>query len=648
LRIQSSSYPPGRRGSGVSNLDAQAAAEAAQASVRHVRPLTPGSGRAEKAAHASRLAPSRSASDNPGITRKSHSAESDPMSAAASEDRERLLRQRRSLQDVIESISSELELRPLLTRLVHHACELLEADDGTIGLWDAERQVVRTEAVCRMPEGELGSEMPPGVGLAGQVLLTRRPVVVERYADLPRPTQSALGHHAVVGVPILRRGELTGVFGIGARPPRRFEQADVELLELLARHAAVAIENARLYSRERQRSERLALIARIGQIATSGLDLDELLQRAADAIHELLDYPNVDIPLIDTADPQTLVIRARGGSYKHRITWEDRLPISTGIMGAAVRERRLQLVNDVRADPRYVTPPAGDVRSRAELAVPILLGDQALGVLNVESDRTFDQEDAASLQIVADSLAVAVRNARLFESAQRVAVLEERQRLSRDLHDSVTQHLFSLTLLSQSLAPTWRRSLAEGEQLTQRVLELTRAGLAEMRALLAELRPSEPVPELERAEMALSGLASLRRDGLAVALQRHAAHLAGLGPPVAMDVDPRVELPFERAEVLYRIAQEALNNAVKHARARRVTVRLRADAENARLEVSDDGVGFTVPSALDPALRATGMGGLGLVGMRERAESIGARLRLRSAPGEGTTIEVVVPIEERI
>src|ERR671933_136609 len=166
----------------------------------------------------------------------------------------RLLRQPESLRAVIESISSELELHPLLDRILRHACELIGADNGTIGLVDHARNVVRTAATYQMPPNELSAEMPPGVGVAGQVLLTRRPVVLRRYGDLPHPTQLQMIENAVVGVPICWRDRMIGFFGIGraARPSpgarrlraRPFTRDDVEPLTLFARHAAVAIENA--------------------------------------------------------------------------------------------------------------------------------------------------------------------------------------------------------------------------------------------------------------------------------------------------------------------------------------------------------------------------------------------------------------------
>ena len=211
-------------------------------------------------------------------------------------------------------------------------------------------------------------------------------------------------------------------------------------------------------------------------------------------------------------------------------------------MGAAVRERRIQLVNDVAADPRYVKPPAA-VDVRAELAVPIVLGEHVLGVLNVESDRPFDQEDATSLQIIADHLAVAIRNARLFESASALAVLEERERLSRDLHDSVTQMLFSVTLVAQSLIPTWRQDPKEGEARADRVLQLSRLALAEMRALIADLRLDVPIHDslqgaapgrpLPRAARGAAGRAARVRGGDRRRRLRGGAGARGL-PPAAL------------------------------------------------------------------------------------------------------------------
>jgi signal transduction histidine kinase len=546
-----------------------------------------------------------------------------------------LLRQQESLRAIIESVSAELELAPLLSLILRHACELMGAANGAIGLYD---EVVEIAASHRLPLGDLGRRFPPGQGLAGHVLRVRQPVVFDRYDQLPDPAWPELADHAVVAVPLSWRGRLIGFFGVGGPPPLRFGPEDVEQLNLFGRHAAIAIENARLYAQERKRSERLALISRVGQIITAGLQLDELLQRAAVAIHELLGYPSVDIPLVD-AEARQLVIRARGGLYKRLIQGEGRLSLDQGIMGAAVRERRLQLVNDVAADPRYFRPP-GTTGSRAELAVPIVLGDQALGVLNVEADEPFGEEDARSLQIVADHLAVAIRNARLFERAQAAATLEERQRLSRDLHDSLTQMLFSITLIAESVRPAWQQDPAEGQHRLDRLMELSRTALAEMRALLAELRGEEP-----EEEAIMPGLSRVRREGLPGALRRYAREISADALSVDFEFAGYQPQPFAREEALYRIAQEALNNVVKHAGAQRVGVVLGLDAESVRLTVTDDGRGFE-PGELLLRAAAQGagrQGGLGFVSMRERAEALHGALRIVASPGGGTRVEVTLP-----
>src|SRR5262245_37893065 len=171
---------------------------------------------------------------------------------AGTENLEALLKEQESLRQVIESISSELELRPLLTRIVRHACELIGADNGTIGLVDPMRNVVRTEAAYRMPENELGAEMGPGVGLAGQVLLTREPLVLRRYGDVDNPTQPDLAENPVIGMPIFWREQMIGFFGLGTPLAGEFTERDVQTLAEFAKHAAIAIENARLFAGAQQ------------------------------------------------------------------------------------------------------------------------------------------------------------------------------------------------------------------------------------------------------------------------------------------------------------------------------------------------------------------------------------------------------------
>ena len=564
----------------------------------------------------------------------------------------RLARELETLQVLIDSMGREADLAPLLTRLLDVACELIGADHGAIGLVDPARNVVRTAAVRNMPPNELGAEMGPGVGLSGEVLATGATVYARRYGDLANPTQPALVEHVVIGVPIRWGNDLIGTFGLGralqpARLLRRsrrplFAQRDINAVEEFARYAAIAVHNARRYADERRRADRLAVVARVARLITGDLNLDDLLDGAAQAIHELLGYENVAIAQLAIDAPETLVVRSFDGSYKNLIQEPYRIPFTRGLMGAAARGREIVLVNDVSLDPRYLPTP-GVTGTHAELAVPILLGSDVLGVVNVERAPPFDQDDAEALRIVADQLAVAIENARLYEAARRGAVLEERHRIARELHDSVTQQLFSATLVAQSVAPAFARDPAEGERRATMMLDLARTALAEMRGLLAELRPHGPPGERpSMPPLTDPGLTTVSRSGLVAALRAHFVSAIVGDLRVRLDADAYVAQPPEREEALYRIIRESVHNVIKHARATEAEVWLAATPDGVQVTVTDNGIGFASDARTNSG-RFRAAHGLGLVSMRERATQQGGQFRVHSEPGRGTRVEVTLP-----
>jgi signal transduction histidine kinase len=477
-----------------------------------------------------------------------------------------------------------------------------------------------------MPGRELGALMPRGVGLAGRVLESGRPVLC-RYGDLPEVLLPELADNQVIGMPLRWQGELVGFFGVGARPPRRLQRRDQGLLALFGRSAAAAIVNARRFAETKRREARFALIGRVSGIIAQHLAPEEMLQCAADAVHELLQFPNVDIPLVDPLQPQTLVVRVRGGNYKALIQHEDRLPIATGIMGAAVLECRTQLVNDVAADPRYVCPP-GVQPPLAELAVPIRLGHTVFGVINVEGDVAFDALDVSSLEVIAEHLALALNNAQLFDAARENAVLRERQKLAHELHDNVTQILASMQLLAQSLPAAWRRDPGEAERRSLRLAELGKVASGELRTLLGQLQDSSDAESLPSPEQA----------ALPQSLSRL---LAVMVPP---DLELHLDFNRYRAQApelelaLYRLCQEAVSNAIRHARARRIEVGAAVGRSHVSLWVSDDGIGLPPPRARR---------GIGLSSMRERAQALNGKFRTLRQQPSGTRIEARVPRVDR-
>src|SRR5438132_1212372 len=554
-------------------------------------------------------------------------------------DRACLLRQRESLQQIVESITHGKELGPLLTEILELTCRVLGGESGVVGIYDAERDLIRLEAVFNLSGQEVGLELRRGTGLSGRILDTRGPVVLERYDQLKVMAAPELGDRSVLGVPIFWRDALIGTLGIAARPPRRFVASDAQLISLYACHAAIAIQNARQNELESERNSRLDLLARIGRTFAAGLQLDALCENAVEVIHQLMGYPNVGLGLIDPLDPSTIVTRHHGGGFRNAVQGEQRFHVSQGVVGAAVRERRLQRVVDVARDPRFLPTP-GVPGIRSEVAVPLLHGPATLGVRNVESPRVLTEADAANLRTVADHLAAAISNARRFEDAQRVAVLEERHRLARDLHDSITQMVFSASLMAQSLPTTWKRDPTEGERLAERVVGVARSALTELRALLHELRPSSGPPAA--SDEGTPELVRLKREGLAALLRSETKRMTGEMLATEMDLAGYRAQPFEREEALYRVFQEALYNVTKHARATWVRVRLDCQEGHVVLQVTDDGVGFDPDAPTSDRVRP----GLGRGMMAERVERLGGVLRTRSKAGSGATVEALVPTQE--
>jgi two-component system, NarL family, sensor kinase len=591
-----------------------------------------------------------------------------------------------ALSKVIELVSSELDLDQLLALIAEQACTLIGTEDGAIGLYDGARRVIRTAAVYRMPASELGSEMKAGQGLAGRVLETGRTVSC-RYGDLAGISLPELANNQVIGVPVFWRGVLIGFFGIGAKPPRVFTQADAFLLELLARHAAFAIHDAQRQREEHRRSKRLALIAQVAAIIQSGDLIDEILQNTADVMHALLEFESVDIPLLDDSDPNILVVRVRGGAYKTAISQVDRIPVARGIMGAAARERRTQLVNNVANDPRYVNPP-GVQPPYAELAVPIMRGDHIFGVLNVEGSGAFDHVDRQCLELIADHLGLAISNARLNAQARSAAVLAERHRLAGELHDNVTQLISSISLLTQSLPQTYKRSFEDGERRAIRIHELAQTAFVELRVLLRELAPITEVdgagsstsakhPAQSLADQAVRqavclpwqtrksdissrsqsylGAERLREGGLPAALERLLAVMLPENLRLELRLEHYVLQDLEHEEALYRICQEAVSNVLRHAKAHVLRIQTRLTDSHLLLTITDDGCGVNAlrkPQVAQSPIDKNGpkhsiSSGLGLSTMRARARALRGLLHIKPGVPIGTVVEVALPRLDR-
>jgi signal transduction histidine kinase len=256
------------------------------------------------------------------------------------------------------------------------------------------------------------------------------------------------------------------------------------------------------------------------------------------------------------------------------------------------------------------------------LSVPLKVDMQPIGVLNIlNKPGDLTEEDIRIINLFADQAAIIIEHIRLQHQAEQFAVLEERQRLARELHDSVTQALYSVTLYADAARLAFSRKQWEAlERNLQEARNMAREAMYDMRLLVFELRPFM----LEK-----EGLVSALRARLAAVEAR-----AGLKAEVLVEGERR--LPIGVEEELYRIAQEGLNNVVKHAKASVVQIHLNYGEDAVRLEMMDNGTGF------DPE-NASRSGGVGLRGIQERVQQLGGRLEIESAPGKGSRLRVKIP-----
>ncbi|NTU84268.1 MAG: PAS domain-containing protein, partial [Chloroflexales bacterium] len=382
-----------------------------------------------------------------------------------------------------------------------------------------------------------------------------------------------------------------------------------------------------LEQRVAARTQELAILLQIATTIAATLDRETLVEVVLDQLKLVVDYGGAAVHVLEEGRLQLLGTRTPALAGRQR-PGSARLPLEeTGRIWAQLQAGQAVIVADMQQDPAlrrayedYGAQLGADFRTlRAWMAVPLLRGERLTGLLILGTDPPgyYTSHHADLAQAVAGQVAVALENAQLVATLQAQAVADERQRLARELHDSVTQALFSASLMGEVLPELWERNPARGRQALDDLRRLTRGALAEMRTLLFELRPAA------LSEVPLGDLVRQLADAVSAR-----SRLA-----VALDVHQEGALPSEVTLALYRIAQEGLNNSVKHARAARAELRLHADTAGVTLVIRDDGQGF------DPAQLPPGHFGLGM--LRERAALIGAALTIASAPGAGTTLTVV-------
>jgi signal transduction histidine kinase len=548
----------------------------------------------------------------------------------------------RRLIDAGRSLIAELDLEAVLQQLLDVAREVTGARYAAVGVLDQQREELERFVTAGIdPETHRAiGDLPRGRGILGLLIEDPRPLRLEHIGDHPHSYGFPSAHpemETFLGVPVTVREEVWGNLYLtekeGGAP---FTEADEQSAVILADWAAIAIDNARLYAAVEQRRDHLERAVRgldttvaIAQALGGETDLGRILELIVKRARALVGARSMVILLAQDAD---LVVAAAAGEL-HGGVHGQRLPIEGTVTGRVLRSQRAERIADARAT---LTSSLGvlDYDADSALLVPLTFRGRAVGVLaaydRVGDEGDFDREHERLLGSFAASAATAVATGKQVEEdrlRQSIRASEqERRRWARELHDETLQ---SLAALRVGLSAAMRGSEDDLRSAVETAVASVTEEIANLRSLIVELRP-----------------AALDEYGPGAAIESLAERISAReGIPVAAAID----MAFERGDAsarhtpelestVYRLVQEALTNAVRHAGATRIQIDVGEQDGSVDVAVADDGRGF------DPATAHSG--GFGLTGMRERVELADGELDIDSGP-EGTTVRARLPVRRR-
>ena len=570
--------------------------------------------------------------ERPGATREAETAGRPGLGV---ERLERLLELGRSL---VENLDLELVLK----RVLEAARELTGARYAALGILDARREELEqflTVGVDESTRREIG-DLPRGRGVLGVLIHDPRPLRLRSVGDHRESYGFPLGHppmESFLGVPVRIGDEAFGnLYLTDKQGAEEFDDRDEQTLVALADWAAIAIANARRHVGVRGERDELARAVQafetsetIGRALAGETDLERILELIAKRSRALVEARIVVVVL---REGDELVLRAASGEVDHSQVGAA-MALEDSLSGLVLRSGSPRRVSDSTPSVRALLLKVFGARS--ELVVPLRFRGQGLGVLaaldRLEDGPEFSVEDERLLSAFATSAATAVATARdvATEGLRRSleAAERERSRWARELHDETLQDLAALKVMLSSARRA--KSAEQVDGILAQAIEHVQLGVTGLRSLIAELRP-----------------AALDELGIGPALHTLADRVAGT---TGLEIELVIELDYENGSAqtrhsaeleitIYRVVQEALTNIVKHAAADRVTVKVLEDVGHVRLEISDDGTGYST----DAAGR-----GFGLLGMRERVALLAGQLEIESEPGTGTRVTAELPVQRR-
>jgi signal transduction histidine kinase len=446
-----------------------------------------------------------------------------------------------------------------------------------------------------------------GVYLLGDPTLL--PGLSVGWGTLTRPPASHAGSDAGAAAPIELRGQdgasVTGSLWIDAATGP--DAQTVRIIEL-------AVEAAWSRADARQTADRLRALDAATRAIASLESLEHVLQDIADRVRDLIGAEYAALGIVDEFGVIERFVTS-GISRQQR----------EAIGPLIVEENRAYRIPDIGAHEHSSGFPPNHPPMRSFLGVPISVKGRSVGnfyLTNKRNAEQFSEADERLVDMFALHAGVAIENARLHEQVQRMAVIDERTRIGKDLHDGIIQAIYAVGLSLEDVPDLMAEVPAEAAQRVDAAIESINLSIRDIRNFIYGLRP-----EAVDGTQVVAGLAALAEE------VRHGGLIditANLDPAADPGLDPQT------GNELLNLVREALSNAVRHAHGRRISISLSATEEGSRLEIADDGIGF------DPA-QLVAAGHHGLANMRARADSLGGRLEIRTAPDEGTTVIVELP-----
>jgi signal transduction histidine kinase len=535
--------------------------------------------------------------------------------------------ERRDRKDVLLeaglALASELSVPIVLQRIVDLAAEVTDARYGALGvIADDELVEFITTGLSAKQRRDIGA-LPRGRGVLGLLIKEPRPVRLTNIADHAQSVGFPPNHppmHSFLGAPVQAMGRVFGnIYLAEKRGAREFSAEDQESLVVLATQAGVAIANASLYEETRLRERWLNALREITNNILSGADAASILVDIAERARELAKADAATISVAASA-PDQLVVTAAVGARASDLQGQA-VPALGSISGEVMRTGQPLVLEDASSDPRAHQPIVRLGRHGPALFVPLRVRGRATGTLmvaNLKGGRRFDAQTLSLVETFADQASVAIEYGRAQADLRRLGLMEERERIAKELHDGIIQSVFAVGMGLQSTA------LLTGSPETAARLE---GAIGELDRVIRDLRNY------------IFGL----RPGILADRQLDEA-LRELGSEIQNRSTTRVEVDVDadlaatvssRSHEIVQLTREALSNVARHAQATHSAVRLARNGSSAVLTIEDDGVGFKVRS--DSA-------GNGLRNMRERAAAMGGSLRVTSTVGKGTKLRLTFPV----